>query len=112
MDFKQFLKGLQAIVGKQNVVYHSDDLLVFEYDGSVDRGMPDAVVFPSSAQEVSQIIKLSRRAGVPVVGRGTGTGLSGGAITAPGGIQVAFPRMNHILEVDTENRLALVEPGL
>ena len=112
MDFKQFLKGLQAIVGKQNVVYHSDDLLVFEYDGSVDRGMPDAVVFPSSAHEVSQIIKLSRRAGVPVVGRGTGTGLSGGAITAPGGIQVAFPRMNHILEVDTENRLALVEPGV
>ena len=94
------------------MVYHSDDLLVFEYDGSVDRGMPDAVVFPSSAHEVSQIIKLSRRAGVPVVGRGTGTGLSGGAITAPGGIQVAFPRMNHILEVDTENRLALVEPGV
>jgi len=112
MDFKQFLKGLQAIVGERNVVYHSDDLLVFEYDGSVDRGMPDAVVFPSSAHEVSQIIKLSRRAGVPVVGRGTGTGLSGGAITAPGGIQVAFPRMNHILEVDTENRLALVEPGV
>ncbi len=50
MDFKRFLKGLQGIVGEQNVVYHSDDLLVFEYDGSVDRGMPEAVVFPSSTQ--------------------------------------------------------------
>ena len=112
MDFKRFLKDLQGIVGAENVVYHSDDLLVFEYDGSVDRGMPEAVVFPDSTQEVSRVIALSHKAGVPVVGRGTGTGLSGGAIAPPGGIQVAFPRMNHILEVDTENRLALVEPGV
>jgi glycolate oxidase len=112
MDLRRFLKGLQSIVGEQNVVYHSDDLLVFEYDGSVDRGMPEAVVFPSSTQEVSRVITLARKEGVPVVGRGTGTGLSGGAIAPPGGIQVAFPRMNHILEVDTENRLALVEPGV
>ncbi len=112
MEFRRFLKGLQGIVGAQNVVYHSDDLLVFEYDGSVDRGMPEAVVFPSSTQEVSRVIALAHKEGVPVVGRGTGTGLSGGAIAPPGGIQVAFPRMNHILEVDTENRLALVEPGV
>ncbi len=112
MDFKRFLKGLQGIVGEQNVVYHSDDLLVFEYDGSVDRGTPEAVVFPSSTQEVSRVIALAHSEGVPVVGRGTGTGLSGGAIAPPGGIQVAFPRMNHILDIDTENRLALVEPGV
>jgi len=112
MESKQFLKSLQGIVGEKNVVYHSDDLLVFEYDGSVDRGMPEAVVFPSSTDEVSRVVRLARRSGVPVVGRGTGTGLSGGAIAPPGGIQVAFPRMNHILEVDTENRMALVEPGV
>jgi len=112
MDFKRFLKDLQDIVGEKNVVYHSDDLLVFEYDGSVDRGMPEAVVFPSSTQEISRVIALSHKTGVPVVGRGTGTGLSGGAIAPPGGIQVTFTRMNHILEVDTENRLALVEPGV
>jgi len=106
------LKGLQGIVGQENVVYHADDLLVFEYDGSVDRGMPQAVVFPYSTDEVSRVIALAHGAGVPVVGRGTGTGLSGGAIAGPGSIQVAFPRMNHILEVDTENRMALVEPGV
>ncbi|MCH8800836.1 MAG: FAD-binding protein [Chloroflexi bacterium] len=112
MDFKQFLNGLQGIVGEENVVYHSDDLLVFEYDGSVDRGLPDAVVFPADTQEVSRVIALAHGAGVPVVGRGAGTGLSGGAIASPGSIQVAFTRMNQILEVDTENRMALVEPGV
>ena len=112
MDFKQFLKGLQGIVGEENVVYHSDDLLVFEYDGSVDRGLPDAVVFPADTQEVSRVIALAHGAGVPEVGRGAGTGLSGGAIASPGSIQVAFTRMNRILEVDTENRMALVEPGV
>ena len=112
MDLKQLLKSLQGVVGEKNVVYHSDDLLVFEYDGSVDRGLPEAVVFPSSTDEVSRVVRLARSAGVPVVGRGTGTGLSGGAISPPGGIQIAFPRMNHILEVDTGNRMAVVEPGV
>ncbi len=112
MEFKQFLTGLQNIVGEENVVFHPEDLLVFEYDGSVDRGLPQAVVFPASTDEVSQVITLAHGAGVPMVGRGTGTGLSGGAIAPPGAIQIAFPRMNHILEVDTDNRLALVEPGV
>ena len=112
MDFKQFLGGLQHIVGKEYVVHHPDDLLVFEYDGAVDRRLPQAVVFPASTDEVSRVIALAHGAGVPVVGRGAGTGLSGGAIAPPGGIQVAFTRMNRILEVDTENRLAMVEPGV
>ena len=112
MEFSAFLKGLQGIVGKQNVVYHSDDLLVFEYDGSVDRQVPEAVVFPGNTREVSEVVALAYGAGIPVVGRGTGTGLSGGAVTPPGGIQVAFPRMNNILEVDTDNLIALVEPGV
>ena len=112
MDFKEFLSGLQSIVGESNVVHHSDDLLVFEYDGSVDRGLPEAVVFPSNTDEVSRVLALAHGADVPVVGRGAGTGLSGGAIAPPGGIQVAFTRMNRILEVDTENQLALVEPGV
>ncbi|MBT99138.1 MAG: FAD-binding oxidoreductase [Dehalococcoidia bacterium] len=112
MEFSAFLKGLQGIVGEQNVVYHADDLLVFEYDGSVDRRVPEAVVFPGNTREVSEVVALAYDAGIPVVGRGTGTGLSGGAVTPPGGIQIAFPRMNNILEVDTDNRIALVEPGV
>jgi glycolate oxidase len=94
------------------VVSHPDDLLVFEYDGSIDRGLPEAVVFPVTTEEVSRVVGLAYREGVPVVGRGSGTGLSGGAIAPPGGIQVAFTRMNRILGVDTENRTATVEPGV
>jgi len=112
MEFSGFLNDLKAIVGDQNVVHHPDDLLVFEYDGSVDRRIPEAVVFPGNTREVSAIVALAYYAGIPVVGRGTGTGLSGGSVTPPGGIQIAFPRMNNILEVDTDNRLALVEPGV
>lgn len=112
MEFSGFLNDLKAIVGDQNVVHHPDDLLVFEYDGSVDRRIPEAVVFPGNTREVSAVVALAYYAGIPVVGRGTGTGLSGGAVTPPGGIQVAFPRMNNILEVDTDNRMALVEPGV
>ena len=94
------------------MVYHSDDLLVFEYDGSIDRRVPEAVVFPSNTREVSEVISLAYSVGIPVVGRGTGTGLSGGSVAPPGGIQIAFPRMNNILEVDTDNQIALVEPGV
>ena len=112
MVFADFITALQGIVGEANVVFHPDDLLVFEYDGSVDRGMPEAVVFPISLDEVSRVMALAYDASIPVVARGSGTGLSGGAISPPGGIQVSFTRMNRILEVDTENRHAVVEPGV
>ncbi len=107
-----FVDRLQQIVGSGNVVWHPDDLLVYEYDGSIDRGTPNAVVFPLNTHEVSRVMALAWEAGVPVVGRGSGTGLSGGAISPPNGIQIAFTRMNRILEVNVENRHAIVEPGV
>ena len=65
MEFKQFLKSLQGVVGEENVVYHSDDLLVFEYDGSVDRGMPEAVVFPSTTAPACRVLMHGRRSVSP-----------------------------------------------
>lgn len=112
MNTKQLVKDLKRIVGKNAVLHDPDDLLVFEYDGSVDRGMPAAVVFPSSTEEVSRVVALACREGVPVVPRGAGTGLSGGAIATAGGIEIALTRMRNILEIDQANRLAVVEPGL
>ena len=112
MTFAQFIAAVQAVLGEENVVVHPDDLLVFEYDGSIDRGMPSAVVFPANTSDVSRVMALAYEAGIPVVGRGSGTGLSGGAISPPGGVQIAFTRMQEILEVDTENRHAVVEPGV
>ena len=112
MVTQQFVQQLKAIVGEGNVVFHPDDLLVFEYDGSVDRGMPAAVALPNSVEQVSRLMSLAYREGVPVVGRGSGTGLSGGAIAPPGGMQIAFTRMNRILELDPYNRSVIVEPGV
>ena len=106
------LGQLRAVVGEAYVIDQREDLLVYEYDGSVDRSMPQAVVLPASADEVSRVMALAYDAGVTVVGRGSGTGLSGGAITPPDGLQVALTRMNRILEVDAVNRTALVEPGV
>ena len=112
MPAEQFIQQLKAIVGEAHVVSHPEDLVVFEYDGSVAKGMPETVVFPRSAEQVSQILGLAYEEGIPVVGRGSGTGLSGGAIAATGGMQIAFTRMNSILELDRENRTATVEPGV
>ena len=112
MNKKRLVRELQRIVGKGMVIHHPDDLLVYEYDGSVDRGLPTAVAFPASTDEVSRIVALAHREGVPVTPRGAGTGLSGGAIAAEGGIEIALTRMRSILEVDVANRTAVVEPGL
>ena len=106
MTSSDFLDELRAIVGEDYVIDHREDLLVYEYDGSVDRSMPQAVVLPANADEVSRVMALAYQAGVTVVGRGSGTGLSGGAITPPDGLQIAFPRMNRILEVDSINQTA------
>ena len=112
MQAHEFIDRLKSIVGAEYVIAHPEDLLVYEYDGSVDRAMPRAVVLPATAAEVSRTLALAYAAGIPVVGRGSGTGLSGGALAPPGGIQIAFTRMNRILEVDVENRTATIEPGV
>jgi glycolate oxidase len=112
MADRKFVRELQAIVGRDGVVHTPEDLLVYEYDATIERGLPDAVVLPTTAEQVSRIVKLARRRGLPVVARGAGTGLSGGAIPAAGGIMLVMTRMKRILKIDTENRLAVVEPGL
>ena len=112
MQAQEFIDQLKSIVGAEYVIAHPEDLLVYEYDGSVDRAMPRAVVLPATAAEVSRTLALAYAAGIPVVGRGSGTGLSGGALAPPGGIQIAFTRMNRILEVDVDNRTATIEPGV
>jgi len=103
---------IAAIVGPRGYLDRPEDLAIYEYDGSIDKHRPDLVVFPRSTRDVSEIVKIAREFQVPLVGRGSGTGLSGGAIPREGGITVAFARMNHILEIDLENERAVVEPGV
>ncbi|MCC7105860.1 MAG: FAD-binding protein [Chloroflexi bacterium] len=86
--------------------------MLYEYDGSVDRHRPEAVVLVKSAREVSEVVRVCARLCVPYTARGAGTGLSGGAIPARGGILISLARMNRVLSVDLENLRAVVEPGL
>lgn len=112
MSNKKLFQELSAVVGADYVVHHEADLIAFEYDGSVDKALPWAVVLPSTSAEVSAIVKIARQHNVPIVPRGAGTGLSGGAIPTQGGIMMALTRMTRITEIDPENRLAIVEPGV
>ncbi|MBO0790847.1 MAG: FAD-binding protein [Ktedonobacteraceae bacterium] len=106
------VRELSALLGERYVLHSSYDVALYEYDASIDRCPPDVVVLPASSQEIAQIVKIAARYRVPVVPRGAGTGLSGGAIPVYGGIVIVFTRMNRILEVDYENLRAVVEPGL
>jgi glycolate oxidase len=103
---------LQSLLGPRNVLSSLEDLALYEYDGSVDRARPEVVAFPSSTADVSRIVKLAVKHDIPIVGRGAGTGLSGGALPRGGGIMIAFGRMNRILDLDPENRRAVVQPGV
>ena len=108
----RLIRELGHMVGKGGVLSCAEDLVLYEYDGSVEQGRPDCVVFPRTTAEVSGIARLAGRFGVPLVGRGAGTGLSGGALARHGGVLVVFSRMNRILELDCENRRAVVQPGV
>jgi glycolate oxidase len=113
MDKKKLITELAKIVGVGNVLSAREDLIVYECDGhTIDKAPPDVVVFPTSTERVVEIVKFARREKIPFVGRGAGTGLSGGALSLHGGIVIEFCKMNRILEIDYENKRAVVEPGL
>jgi glycolate oxidase len=104
--------SLVSLLGPANILDKEQDRSLYEYDGGVDKARPDLVVFPRNARDVSGIVKLAKEHGVSMVGRGAGTGLSGGAIPRTGGVMIAFARMNRITELDLENERAVVEPGV
>jgi len=106
------LAEVEKILGRRGYLHKPEDLTLYEYDGGIDKARPDLVVFPQSREDVVAVVKLARQQGVPLVGRGAGTGLSGGAIPRAGGMVVSFARMNRILEVDLPNERAVVEPGV
>src|SRR5215813_10716763 len=103
---------LRAIVGRQFVLVKKEDVIVYEQDGSILQAMPEIVVAPANTAEVSAVVRAAKKAGVPIVPRGSGTGLAGGAVPAEGGVVLSLARLDRILEIDLENRVAVLEPGV
>jgi glycolate oxidase len=108
-----FVDQLRAIVGSDGLVTSHEGRLVYECDmHAFYKGMPDAIALPTSAEQVQALVRLCRPAGVPIVPRGSGTGLIGGATAPLGGVMVGVNRMDAVLEIDYANRCAVVQPGL
>jgi glycolate oxidase len=106
------VRELSRQLGPGAVLWRPEDVMLYEYDGIACLKQPEAVVLPLTTQDVVAIVKLAAKAKLPIVPRGSGTGLSGGSVVAEGGIVVGFARMKRILEIDAENLRARVQPGL
>ncbi len=112
MEKPELIVHLKEIVGSEHVLSSDMDLALYSYDASLDRAKPDMVVLPGSTEEVSKVVTLAYKEKIPLIGRGSGTNLTGGTIPIKGGIIIHFSRMNRILEIDIPNRTATVQPGV
>jgi glycolate oxidase len=104
---------LRAIVGRDALITTPSELLVYECDGyTIEKNRPDVVVFPTTTDQVVQVVRVCNELGVPFLPRGAGTSLAGGVLPVGGGVVISLARMKRILEVDYRNRYAVVEPGV
>ena len=109
----RIFQELRAIVGARGLITSPEELHTYECDGlTAFRVMPRGVLLPKSAEEVQAIVRVCHRERIPFVARGSGTGLSGGALPVENGIVISLARMNRILEVDLPNARIVVEPGV
>src|SRR2546428_3341586 len=110
---QSLIESLRFIVGKDGLLTSPSDLLVYECDGyTIEKNKPDVVVFPTSTEQVVEVIKLCNRLNVPFLPRGAGTSLAGGCLPVGGGVMLALTRMKRILEVSIRDRYAVVEAGV
>src|SRR5919201_1845766 len=104
---------LRSMLGKEAVLASPSDLLVYECDGyTIEKNLPDVVVFPTSTEQVVRVVRLCNEFEVPFLPRGAGTSLAGGCLPVGGGVMIVLTRMKRILEVNTRDRYAVVEAGI
>lgn len=104
--------ALKKIVGQHNVTEKPEECMCYAYDATAQHFLPDAVVFPQTSDEVSGILTLASNHHIYVIPRGSGSGMTGGSLPVHGGIVLVTTRMNRILEIDCDNFIAVVEPGV
>lgn len=108
-----FIRQCQALVGVNNVITDQASLRVYECDAlAAYRSLPELVVLPETTEQVQSILRLCTAQAVPVVARGAGTGLAGGALPVAGGILLGLSKLNAILQLDPHNRTATLQPGV
>jgi glycolate oxidase len=112
MSRDALIQELRGIVGDHYALIEKEDVIVYEQDGSIFQVMPEVVIVPENVEQVAAVVKAAKRANVPIVPRGSGTGLAGGAVPAEGGIVLSLARLDRILKIDLQNRMAIVEPGV
>ena len=113
MFLKKHFKNIAKIVGEENIYSDKAHLIAYSYDATRTKFEPDAVVFPRDENDVSEILKYCNKHKIIIVPRGAGSGFTGGALPSNGGIVLAFEKhMNKILEIDMENMVAVVQPGV
>jgi len=108
----KIIEEIIKVVGKENALTSPEERKCYSFDARTDGAIPDLVVFPTSAQDVSNLLTLANKYRFPVIPRGQGSGLTGGSIPINGGVVLTFTKMNKILEIDTKNLVAVVEPGV
>jgi glycolate oxidase len=109
---EQIVQELISIVGKENVSTAVADKITHSYDATQERHLPDVVVYAETTEEVSRVVKLANRWKIPVLPRGAGSGFTGGTLPVHGGIVLVLTKMDRIIDIDTENLTAEVEPGV
>src|SRR5690349_1125896 len=106
-------RSLARVVGEEAVRWREPELLVYDADGLViEKFWPDLVVLPRTAEEVREVIRFAAREKLPVMARGAGTGLCGGSLAERGGLVISLARLDRVLAIEPEDRLAVVEPGV
>jgi glycolate oxidase len=104
---------LRAALGRRYVFDRPEELMLYEYDGSaLDMSLPELVVVPATAAELAEAVRIASAANWPIIARGAGTGLSGGSVPSEGGVVISVARLERLLRVDVESRLAVVQPGM
>jgi glycolate oxidase len=106
------IRELRQAVGKANVLTDKTECFAYSYDSQPEKGFSDAVVIASTAREVAAVVKTAARHHVPLVARGAGSGMTGGSVPESGGIVLNLERMNRIISIDTEDRIAYLQPGV
>ncbi len=106
------IEKIDSIVGPEGFTTRSEDLHCYSYDGSGRSHLPEMVVFPRTTEQISNIMQLATKYRVAVVPRGAGTGMTGGIVPVRGGMVLAMSKFDTIIEIDTDNQVAIVEPGV